>query len=77
LLDPTKFRHIVGALQYCTLTRPSISYSVKQLCQFLHSPTSVHLIVAKHVLRYLKGTLDFGLHYTQGYLQINGYCDLD
>ncbi|XP_062155356.1 uncharacterized mitochondrial protein AtMg00810-like [Alnus glutinosa] len=26
--DPTKFRHIVGALQYVTLTRPDIAYSV-------------------------------------------------
>ena len=43
----------------------------------LHSPTGIHLIAAKRVIRYLKGTLDFGLHYTQGSLQINGYCDLD
>jgi hypothetical protein len=77
LPDPTEFRHIVGALQYCTLTRCDISYNVNQLCQFLHSPTSVHLTTAKRVLCYIKGTLDFGLHYTQGSLQINGYCDSD
>jgi hypothetical protein len=77
LEDPTAYRHIVGALQYCTLTRPDIAYSVNQLCQFLHAPTTVHLTTAKHVLRYLKGTVTFGLHYTKGSLHLNGYCDSD
>jgi hypothetical protein len=75
LSDPSEYRHIVGALQYCTLTRPDIAYSVNQLCEFLHSPTTVHMIVAKRVLRYLKGTVDFDLSYTRGSLQLNGYCD--
>jgi hypothetical protein len=77
LPDPTAYRHIVGALQYCTLTRPDIAYSVNQLCQFLHAPKTVHLTAAKRVLRYLKGTITFGLHYTQGPLHLNGYCDSD
>jgi histone deacetylase 1/2 len=33
--DPTLLRSIVGALQYTTLTRPEISYSVNKVCQFL------------------------------------------
>ncbi|XP_062158954.1 uncharacterized mitochondrial protein AtMg00810-like [Alnus glutinosa] len=77
LSDPSEYRHIVGALQYCTLTRPDIAYSVNQLFQLLHSPTTIHMVAAKRVLRYLKGTLDFGLHYTSGSLQLNGYCDSD
>jgi transposase InsO family protein len=77
LSDPKEYRHIVGALQYCTLTRPDIAYSVNQLCQFLHSPTTVHLIAAKRVLRYLKGTLHYGLYYTPGSLKLNGFCDSD
>jgi hypothetical protein len=32
LADPTTYRQVVGALQYCTLTRPEIAYSVNQLC---------------------------------------------
>jgi len=69
------YRHIVGALQYCTLTRLDIAYIVNQLCKFLHAPTSAHFTPAKRVLHYLKGTTIFGLHYTKGSLHPNGYCD--
>jgi hypothetical protein len=69
------YRHIVGALQYCTLTRLDIAYIVNQLCQFIHAPTSAHFTPAKRVLHYLKGTTIFGLHYTKGSLHPNGYCD--
>ena len=77
LNDPTVYRHIVGSLQYCTLTRPKIAFSVNQFCQHLHAPTSTHLSAAKCVLRYLKGTPDHGLLYSKGSLQLNAFCDSD
>jgi hypothetical protein len=75
--DPTIYRQVVGALQYCTLTRPEIAYSVNQLCQHMHAPSSIHWIAAKRVLRYLQGTLDHGLYYTKSNLQVNAFCDSD
>jgi hypothetical protein len=75
--DPTIYRHIVGSLQYCTLTKPEIAFSVNQLCQHLHSPTFVHLSAAKCVLRYLKGFIDHGLWYTKSSLQLNAFCNSD
>lgn len=59
--DPTFYRSITGALQYATLTRPDISYSVQQACLFMHDPRAPHLAHVKRILRYLKGTLDHGL----------------
>jgi len=77
LPDPTAYQQIVGALQYCTLTRPDISFSVNQLCQHMHAPTSAHWSAAKRVLRYLKSSVDHGLHYTRGPLHLTAYCDSD
>jgi histone deacetylase 1/2 len=51
----------VGALQYITLTRPDISYSINKVCQFLHAPTIVHWTVVKMILWYLRGTVSLGL----------------
>jgi hypothetical protein len=75
--DPSEYRQTVGALQYVTLTRPDIAYSVNQLCQHMQAPTSAHWTAAKRVLRYLKHTLDYGLFYRPGSFAINAYCDSD
>lgn len=59
--DGTKYRSIVGGLQYLTLTRPDIAFAVNKACQYLHSPTTLHWTAVKRVLRYVSGTLTFGL----------------
>jgi hypothetical protein len=48
------------------------------LSQYLVEPRRVHLDDAKHVMRYLKGTLDFGLCYTRDHdFRLSGYTDSD
>ncbi|XP_019170558.1 PREDICTED: uncharacterized protein LOC109166124 [Ipomoea nil] len=59
--NPTQYRRLVGALQYLTITRPDLSYSVNRLCQFMHAPTDEHWGLLKRVLRYVKGSQDHGL----------------
>jgi hypothetical protein len=59
--DATKYRSIVGELQYLTLTRHDISFSVNKVCQYLHAPTTVHWTTVKRILRFVKHTSSFGL----------------
>ena len=64
LVDVTLYRQLIGSLMYLTNTRPDISFVVNTLSQYIVNPKHIHLIGAKHVMRYLKGTLDYGLRYT-------------
>ncbi|XP_035844891.1 WAT1-related protein At5g40210 isoform X7 [Helianthus annuus] len=59
--DPTLYRSLVGALQYLTIIRPDIAYAVNQVSQFLQNPTTDHFQHVKRILRYVKGTIDFGI----------------
>jgi hypothetical protein len=59
-------------------TRPDIFFFVNTLSQYLVDPIRVHLVVAKHVMRYLKGTLDYGLYYIGDHdVILCGYTDSD
>ncbi|XP_019155374.1 PREDICTED: uncharacterized protein LOC109152241 [Ipomoea nil] len=76
--NPTQYRRIVGALQYLTITRPDLSYAVNRLCQFMHSPTVDHWGMVKRVLRYVKGTVDYGLRLSASTsTSIQAYSDSD
>ncbi|GJT04509.1 retrovirus-related pol polyprotein from transposon RE1 [Tanacetum coccineum] len=76
--DPTLYRSLVGALQYLTITRPGLSYAVNQVSQFLHAPIKDHFLAVKRILRYVKGTLSYGLSFHHAYSPtILGYSDDD
>ncbi|KAJ0647711.1 putative RNA-directed DNA polymerase [Helianthus annuus] len=59
--DPTLYRSLAGALQYLTFTRPDISYAVQQVCLFMHDPRESHFAFMKRIIRYIQGTLDYGI----------------
>ena len=63
---------------YLTNTRPDICFAVNTLSQYLVQPRRVHLVTTKHVMRYLKGTIEFGLYYDDRHEYIlYGYTDVD
>jgi hypothetical protein len=78
LIDATLYRQIVGSLMYLTNTGPDICFVVNTLSQFLVEPGHVPLVVAKHVMRYLKGIVDCGLSYDGDHdFRLSGYIDSD
>jgi hypothetical protein len=64
-LDASRYRRLVGALQYLTLTCPDISFSVNKVCHYIHAPTTVHLTAVKMILHFLKHTLGMGFNIRQ------------
>jgi hypothetical protein len=65
--DRTRYLAAVGALLYLsTFTKPDISFTVSVLARHNQRPSARHWNAVKHVLCYLRGTEDLGLHYTKG-----------
>ena len=78
LADANVYRKIVGSLLYLTATRPDLMYSASLLSRFMSCPTKKHMGIARRVLRYVQGTLDYGIEYTRGKsATLIGYCDAD
>ena len=78
LIDPTMYYQLIGSLMHLTNTRPDICFAVNALSQFMCEPMQIHWIAAKHVLRYLRGTVGYGLRYDlECHLKLQGFTDLD
>ncbi|GJU65412.1 putative reverse transcriptase domain-containing protein [Tanacetum coccineum] len=67
-----------GSLQYLTFTRPDISYAVQQVCLYMHDPREPHFSALKRILRYVQGTLDYGLQlFSSSTTDLVAYSDAD
>ncbi|RVW80474.1 Retrovirus-related Pol polyprotein from transposon RE2 [Vitis vinifera] len=80
----TLYRSTIGVLQYLTLTRSDISFSVNKLSQFLKAPTQHHWSACKRLLRYVSGTHTLGLSFRptarftlEGFLDADWVCNVD
>jgi hypothetical protein len=61
-----------------SLTHPDLTFSVNKVCQYLHSPTTLHYTIVKRILRYIKGTLSMGLCIGKSSsMLVNGFSDVD
>jgi hypothetical protein len=77
-VDPTLYKSLVGSLLYLTSTRPDIMYATSLVSRFMESPKDSHWKMEKRILRYVVGTLNFGLWYTKSDSnQLSGYTDSD
>jgi len=75
-VDPSKYRQLIGSLMYLVNTRPDICFAVNILSQFQVDPKHDHWIAAKHVLRYMRGTIHYYLKYDRrNDVHLLGYTD--
>lgn len=78
ILKDGKFLHMLGCVLFlATITRADIMFVIGRLCRYMQCPRMRHLECLKRVLRYLKGTIDFGIRYSPGDLRLTAYCDAD
>jgi hypothetical protein len=63
LVDATLYKHIIGSLMYLMNIRLYICFDVNTLTQYLVEARCFDLVAPNHVMRFLKGTLDYGLFY--------------
>nr|GEW21203.1 ribonuclease H-like domain-containing protein [Tanacetum cinerariifolium] len=76
--DPTLCRSLAGGLQYLTFTHPDLSYVVQQIRLYMHGPREPQLAALKRILRYVQGTLEFGLQlYASFRYSLMAYSDAD
>jgi hypothetical protein len=77
-MDVTLYRQMIESLMYLKNTRLDTCFLVNTLSQYMVDPRHVHLVVEKHVLRYLKGTIDYTLIYcSDREISLHGYADSD
>jgi hypothetical protein len=78
LVDSTQYRQLVGSLLYLTHSRPYLSYAVGIVSRFMQESHELHWKVSKCILRYVQGTITFGIHYaTKSTLDLTGFTNSD
>ena len=61
VVNSTLYKQMVGILMYLNATRPNFMYVVSIISRFMESPKDPHWKAGKIILRYLAGTLGYGL----------------
>ena len=77
-IDATSFRRNIGCLRYLLHTQTDLAYSVEVLSHYMHSPRASHGAAMKQVLRYLRGSISYGLTFERSSLKVPkliGYRD--
>ena len=77
-VDATAYRSLVGSLRYLVNTRPDIIHAVGVVSRHMSAPGKAHWAAVKQILRYIRGTLDYGLRYKTGAsATLHGFSDSD
>jgi hypothetical protein len=76
-VDQSLYRSMIGCLLYLTASRPDISFSVGVCARLQANPKESHLTAIKRILRYVNGTVNFGISFSRNTnLELAGYSDV-
>lgn len=71
-----EYARVIGSLMYLMdCTRPDIANSVNKLARYTSNPSHQHWDAVVRVLKYLRHTSNYGLHYTRFPAVLEGYSD--
>jgi hypothetical protein len=74
--DQLRYSQIVGSLMYlASATRPDISFAMSKLSRFMSNLGIDHWHALERVMRYLCGTMSYGIHYLGHPAVLEGYSD--
>ncbi|KAJ9548567.1 hypothetical protein OSB04_021110 [Centaurea solstitialis] len=77
-VDQKVYRAIIGSLLYLTASRPDIMFATCVCARFQCDPRESHLGAVKRILKYLKGTPNFGLWYPKDSgFELTAFTDSD
>jgi hypothetical protein len=79
-VNATKYKQMVGCLMHLLASRPDLAYFVCLVSRYMDKPTEMHFCAVKRILRYLKGTMSYGIMYkknAKGQLNLVGWSDSD
>ncbi|XP_014506440.1 uncharacterized protein LOC106766206 [Vigna radiata var. radiata] len=65
-IDATKFKQVIGCLMYLIATRPDLLFGTSLISRYMANPKESHWFAIKRLLRYLKGTIEYGIFYKKG-----------
>lgn len=65
-VDSTQYKQMIGSLMYLTVSRPDLMYVMSLVSRYMETPTEIHMMAVKRILRYLKGTSEHGIYYKRG-----------
>ena len=74
--DQLRYSQIIGSLMYlASAIRPDISFAVSKMSRFMSNPGIDHWHALERVMRYLRGTMSYGIHYSGHPAVLEGYSD--